>query len=294
MYSHVEGYRSKVQTTAYTPPTSSGSGSGVTGGDDVQPDFNAEEHRGEGSHAEGILTISSGYSSHAEGAKSVADGIYAHSEGFRTYAKGNQSHAEGLDTSAIGANSHAEGSATIASGSNSHAEGWYTRAANNFQHVEGKFNADNPNALHIVGNGLSDTDRKNAFEVLSDGRAKVQSAPVDDDDVVRKGDLSGVGGGTKLYMHKIYFQISPNKVGEFQFYSNKSTPYTSLSSLPTMDAIGYIYYPENEGIVKYNYLNPEPILSASGVVFDSETNECKFIDAMNIMPNSITDYVTEL
>lgn len=245
-YSHVEGYKAEVRNVAYTAPTGGGSGSGVTGGDDEQPDFNAEEHRGEGSHAEGILTISSGYSSHAEGAKTVADGMYSHAEGLKTYAKGNYSHAEGLDTSAVGenshaessatiasgtsshaegrgtkamaenshaegsvtitsgANAHAEGSATIASGENSHAEGtyskasgisshaegWYTRAANNFQHVEGRFNADNPNALHIVGNGTSDTDRKNAFEVLDDGRAKVQSAPVDNDDIVRKIELN--------------------------------------------------------------------------------------------------------
>ena len=34
------------------------------------------------------------------------------------------------------------------------------------------------------------TSRKNAFEVLKDGRAKVQSAPVDDNDVVRYGDTA--------------------------------------------------------------------------------------------------------
>ena len=39
--------------------------------------------------------------------------------------------------------------------------------------------------MHIVGNGTSDTDRKNAFTVLTDGRAKVQSAPTENDDIVR-------------------------------------------------------------------------------------------------------------
>ena len=204
-YSHVEGYKAEVRNFAYTAPTGSGSGSGVTGGDDEQLDFDAEEHRGEGSHAEGILTISSGYSSHAEGAKTVADGMYSHAEGLRTYAKGNQSHAEGYETSATANFSHSEGSYTISQHDNSHTEGYHTKSSRAFQHVEGKFNADNPNALHIVGNGTSDTDagRKNAFEVLDDGRAKVQSAPVDDNDVVRKKELS------KLYKHSIMIRF-PN------------------------------------------------------------------------------------
>lgn len=41
--------------------------------------------------------------------------------------------------------------------------------------------------MHIVGNGTSDTDRKNAFVVLEDGRAKIQTTPQDTDDVANKG-----------------------------------------------------------------------------------------------------------
>lgn len=40
-----------------------------------------------------------------------------------------------------------------------------------------------------MGNGDSENDRKNAFEVLQDGRAKVQTAPTENDDVVRKLEL---------------------------------------------------------------------------------------------------------
>lgn len=49
---------------------------------------------------------------------------------------------------------------------------------------------NNSGRLFIVGNGNSAEDRKNAFEVLGDGRAKVQSAPVDSDDIVRKIELN--------------------------------------------------------------------------------------------------------
>lgn len=44
---------------------------------------------------------------------------------------------------------------------------------------------NNTGRLFIVGNGTSPDDRKNAFEVLEDGRAKVKSAPTENDDVVR-------------------------------------------------------------------------------------------------------------
>lgn len=83
---------------------------------------------------------------------------------------------------------------------------------------------NNSGRLFIVGNGTSNDDRKNAFEVLEDGRAKVQSAPVDDDDVVRKGDLSGVGGGTKLYKHEITVDVEQKHNYVFIFaYLNHNT-----------------------------------------------------------------------
>ena len=98
--------------------------------------------------------------------------------------------AEGEQTKALGRGSHSEGYYTKTEGEYSHVEGFATRTLEMYQHVEGVYNADNPNALHIVGNGTSENARKNAFEVLKDGRAKVQSAPVENDDVVRKLDLS--------------------------------------------------------------------------------------------------------
>ena len=119
---------------------------------------------------------------------------------------------------------------TEAIGDASHVEGFATRTLEMYQHVEGVYNADNPNALHIVGNGTSENARKNAFEVLKDGRAKVQSAPIQDDDVVRKGDLAGIGGGGKLYLHKVPFKKSDNAITVVMtFYS--------LSDQPTPDSV---------------------------------------------------------
>lgn len=145
---------------------------------------------GRGSHSEGYYTKTEGDYSHAEGWQTFSKGLGSHAEGDQTTASGNFSHAEGFGTSAKGAASHSEGMSTEAIGEKSHVEGFATRALEMYQHVEGVYNADNPNALHIVGNGTSENARKNAFVVLKDGRAKVQSAPIENDDVLRLNELS--------------------------------------------------------------------------------------------------------
>ena len=95
--------------------------------------------------------------------------------------------------------------------------------------VVGVFNDDKANTQFEVGNGTSEADRKNAFEVLKDGRAKVQSAPVESDDVVRKKELDAIsvgGGGGKLYIHRIKLHNSggpSNHYVSFYVYSSTET-----------------------------------------------------------------------
>ena len=54
----------------------------------------------------------------------------------------------------------------------------------------GLFNEDKANTYFEVGNGTSETDRKNAFEVLKDGRAKVYGEPTETNDVLRLNEFS--------------------------------------------------------------------------------------------------------
>ena len=54
----------------------------------------------------------------------------------------------------------------------------------------GHYNSPKTNTLVEVGNGTSANARRNAFEVLVDGRAKVQSAPIESDDVLRLNEFS--------------------------------------------------------------------------------------------------------
>ena len=122
---------------------------------------------GESSHAEGTNTTSSGYSTHAEGAKTTASGSAAHAEGYNTIASANRAHAEGESTEASGPNAHSEGIYTKAVANASHAEGRGTEAHGAAQHVQGKYNVKDTAGkyAHIIGNGSSDTNRKNANTV---------------------------------------------------------------------------------------------------------------------------------
>ena len=217
-YSHTEGVGNKSATVL---PEQGG------GGGDVEPPPTESESPDEllgayahvegisnivygyGSHAEGQGNIVYGHRSHAEGRNTVAGRIdrYAdgsrkvageciHTEGFNTVASGNYSHAEGANTKAIGEYSHAAGGNTEAHRAYSTAIGFYTTTEGgaNCSFVTGKYNIKNySNALFAVGNGESDNDRKNAFTVLTDGRAKVQTAPSEIDDVVNKGYVDGSG-----------------------------------------------------------------------------------------------------
>lgn len=138
---------------------------------------------GLGSHAEGGFTIASEDGAHAEGWLSTASNNNAHAEGYETTASGSDSHAEGRNTTASGSDSHAEGDGTTASGESSHAEGSYTTASGVFSHAGGKgtkalhyyevaygrYNVSNDDTLFSIGDGASDTARRNAFEITKTG-----------------------------------------------------------------------------------------------------------------------------
>lgn len=117
--------------------------------------------------------------SFAEGLNTNAEGTSAHAEGERTFASANAAHAEGYWTAAYADYSHAEGNETyvgsLAIGA--HAEGSYTRAINPNQHVAGIFNTGtSPDTIHETGIGTDGVNRKNAFEIYTDGTATLPEA----------------------------------------------------------------------------------------------------------------------
>jgi hypothetical protein len=145
----------------------------------------------EASHVEGYGVVAKGIRSHAEGdidpqdtvtykytfvhegetynGKDGAYGTFSHREGRNTLTLGNGSHAEGVGNIAEGFAAHAEGISTHAKGMSSHTGGYYTQTSADYQTAIGMFNADDVDALFIVGNGDTDSDRRNALVVKKDG-----------------------------------------------------------------------------------------------------------------------------
>jgi hypothetical protein len=109
----------------------------------------------------------------AEGISTEATGKYSHSEGDGTTASGYASHSEGNHTTASGAFSHAEGDCTTASGQSSHAGGNETIAAYNYQTAIGRYNDNKSDTLFEVGNGSTESNKSNAFEVYKNGDVNV-------------------------------------------------------------------------------------------------------------------------
>lgn len=128
---------------------------------------------GNNSHAEGNECKSVGHYSHAEGNFTTANGSYSHTEG--NYSKTNDSatyaHAEGSYTEANATGAHAEGNHTISAAIFTHTEGMYTNASSAYQHVRGKYNEIDTNGIYntIIGNGTSESDRRNIFTIDWDG-----------------------------------------------------------------------------------------------------------------------------
>lgn len=130
--------------------------------------------------ANGNCSVAGGASSVADGACAVAVGksVMATQEG--SVAMGRNSVASGLGAAAFGSTNTSSGSNSFtagvlneASGNCSTAIGYKNKALGVFQTVVGQHNKSVLSALFIVGNGTSDTDRKNAFEVKQDGSATI-------------------------------------------------------------------------------------------------------------------------
>ena len=152
---------------------------------------------GDFSMTQGYQTKASGRSAMATGAGTSAEGAAALSGGTGTKAVGDNSTAVGISTTATGNNSFAGGNNSEAVKNGSFVYGFGLKSNQENQAVFGTYNISYNPSILVVGNGNA-TKLSNAFEVYQDGRAKVQTAPKDNDDVTRKGDFKTINGNSIL------------------------------------------------------------------------------------------------
>ena len=182
---------------------------------------------GKYSVVEGNENTASGNCSHAEGISTIASGDYSHSEGDNTTASGGCSHAEGINTIASGDYSHAEGNHTRASGNHSHAEGYYTIASTDFQHVQGRLNIEDTGRIyaHIVGNGMSDTERRNAYTLDWNGNAWYQGKLSQDGTPTEDKDLA-----TKKYVDDSIATVNADTIDNLHIWTGTQSQYDALGT----------------------------------------------------------------
>lgn len=156
--------------------------------------------------ASGPYALAAGYSAKATSQVSIALGHQTISSGSASIAAGYNVKAISSGSISLGYSSDSSagisrGVGTVALGTNciagddsgtdygATAIGFGALSVRRGAVALGKYNKLTEGAMLMVGNGLGDSNRSNAFEVLEDGRAKVQSAPTEANDVVRKVDL---------------------------------------------------------------------------------------------------------
>lgn len=139
-------------------------------------------------HTEGFATQAYLFGAHAENVNTLALGKGSHAEGFNTEAFGSFSHAGGQNAVARGVGSFSHGYNTSADGNESVAMGIGAEASEDGQVALGRWNA-NKKGVFEIGAGKSNIERYTALWVDDDGRVHTSLNAVEDEEVVRYGQL---------------------------------------------------------------------------------------------------------
>jgi len=146
---------------------------------------------GTASIAEGIRTLASGIASHAAGINTTASGQAAFSMGIETDADGMASFAAGSGSWARGTATVAFGIGTIASSSGQLAVGHYNEAKTDI------------NNIFVVGDGTSNSLRRNVIEVYGGQGASLRGVKIDT--VSPSGPATTTIDGFNVYGRTIFY-----------------------------------------------------------------------------------------
>lgn len=248
--SHAEGSNTKTWIGA----TSTLSDRTVVIDDNTTVIVSGTQAYGRNSHAEGCQSLSYGENSHAEGTSS-AIGWGSHSEGGLTKAEGEYSHAEGRDT--------------LASGRDSHAGGTGTKALHTSEVAYGRYNLSNSDTLFSIGDGTSDTNRHNAFEITTTG-GKLHDKDIATTDLIPT-ELPANGGNADTLggYSEDYFAKSDNPSIEGNINLLRSGNATTAGSIFAWEETVRI---RNEDPNAENTTYTDLIVTPDGIYTESTTN----------------------
>ncbi len=169
----------------------------------------------------------------------------------------SNSLASSTTAGATGTSSFAEGVGVQASGLGSHAEGDHTVAPNDYMHAAGKFNiGTSTDTIHETGIGIDDANRKNAFEIYTDGKiyapelttTLINDAGTSNKVLITKEWVSDTLADYQLTSEKGqangYAELDSNgsvPSAQLPSYVDDVLEYADFASLPTTGETGKIY-----------------------------------------------------
>jgi hypothetical protein len=161
---------------------------------------------GGGSVTFGHKTKATNYASFAIGSETYSSGAFSLAGGHFSQARGHNSVSLGDNTKAIGNQSFAMGSNTESHGNSSVSFGQFTKSKSFGSLVIGQYNDTSgvqtdywigTDPAFVIGNGNSNSDRKNAFTVLQNGNTSIGHAtPSQMLDVMGNARFRSIGSGT--------------------------------------------------------------------------------------------------
>ena len=113
----------------------------------------------------------------------------------RTYDKSrNYAFSVGGGNKALGRDSFAAGNSNITEALASAVFGFNNKVSNiqKYSFTVGRYNEDKANLLFSVGNGIDDSNRRNAFEIDTDGNVRTYRYPLTENDVTNRGYVNNV------------------------------------------------------------------------------------------------------
>lgn len=250
----------------------------------------------------GINNIATNTGSFVEGVGTLATGFAAHAAGFNTTASGYAAFSVGVETDADGTASFAAGSGSWARGTATVAMGIGTVASSSGQLVVGHYNEAKTdiNNIFVVGDGTSNSLRRNVIEVYGGqgasfrgvkidtvspsgppttvidgfnvyGRTKFYGGVTHSGIITIDGDYGGITHGSASYIAETYTSLGALKGRTLFNYKgidfNNSDQTTAPSSTHLWtDQLGELYYGSNAVI-----LNNATNFTASNVTVSNVT-----------------------
>lgn len=149
----------------------------------------------QGSHAEGLKTLSGGSYAHAEGGQTTAGGQYSHTEGYKTWTKAARAHAGGSQSTAQSANSFVHGLGLLSS--------TFSSGTGFPQVVFGKYNLNDSTKAFIIGNGSSPAVLKNIFTVSHSGKVTAAADGTSGYDLITYRQLSQLASSVESLIEEL-------------------------------------------------------------------------------------------